>query len=343
MAFLDNSGDIVLDAVLTDLGRKRLAAGQFVVSKFALGDEEINYKLFNPSDARGSTHYDLEIMQTPILEAFTSDQSIMKSRLVTFNTTQLLYLPILKLNTKHSPSMGHTAFDKHGFYLLADDATFTAAAGADGQLTQGVIPGHLREARAYERTQTKFIAVDQGIDSIDGGRTIFSNMDGDFTEETFLVKLDSRFLKLEYPTDSVGNAISLIPEPSFLDEDHIATYQVNMDEYVGSVVYRQVGESGFRQRALMTGSREERNANRATIEALEMFKGPLGPVLRLTPSVTEEIEYSSNFFTTLGTSAGALSIPTDIGAHKYIDTTISVQGMITGYSLDIPIRIVKKD
>ena len=27
MAFLDNSGDIILDAVLTDLGRKRLAAG----------------------------------------------------------------------------------------------------------------------------------------------------------------------------------------------------------------------------------------------------------------------------------------------------------------------------
>ena len=27
MAFLDNSGDIILDAVLTDLGRQRLAKG----------------------------------------------------------------------------------------------------------------------------------------------------------------------------------------------------------------------------------------------------------------------------------------------------------------------------
>ena len=27
MGFLDNSGDIILDAVLTDLGRKRLAEG----------------------------------------------------------------------------------------------------------------------------------------------------------------------------------------------------------------------------------------------------------------------------------------------------------------------------
>ena len=40
MAYLDNSGDIVLDAVLTDLGRRRIADGTFTISKFALGDEE---------------------------------------------------------------------------------------------------------------------------------------------------------------------------------------------------------------------------------------------------------------------------------------------------------------
>ena len=43
MAFLDNSGDIILDAVLTDTGRLRLAQGDgsFKISKFALGDDEI--------------------------------------------------------------------------------------------------------------------------------------------------------------------------------------------------------------------------------------------------------------------------------------------------------------
>ena len=29
MAFLDNSGDIILDAVLTDAGRQRMAQGNF--------------------------------------------------------------------------------------------------------------------------------------------------------------------------------------------------------------------------------------------------------------------------------------------------------------------------
>ena len=42
MAFLDNSGDIILDAVLTDLGRKRLAEGNFRITQFALGDDEID-------------------------------------------------------------------------------------------------------------------------------------------------------------------------------------------------------------------------------------------------------------------------------------------------------------
>ena len=47
MAFLDNSGDIILDAVLTDVGRERLARGDgsFKIAQFALGDEEIDYSL----------------------------------------------------------------------------------------------------------------------------------------------------------------------------------------------------------------------------------------------------------------------------------------------------------
>ena len=45
MAFLDNSGDIILDAVLTEEGRRRMAGGNFAITKFALGDDEINYMI----------------------------------------------------------------------------------------------------------------------------------------------------------------------------------------------------------------------------------------------------------------------------------------------------------
>ena len=56
MAFLDNSGDIILDAVLTDTGRARLsrADGSFRIAKFALGDDEIDYGLYDKNNARNN-------------------------------------------------------------------------------------------------------------------------------------------------------------------------------------------------------------------------------------------------------------------------------------------------
>ena len=79
MAFLDNSGDIILDAVLTDTGRMRLAKGDgsFRISKFAFGDDEIDYSMYkntnhvNGAHASGSAYYDLNILQTPVLEALS--------------------------------------------------------------------------------------------------------------------------------------------------------------------------------------------------------------------------------------------------------------------------------
>ena len=85
MAFLDNSGDIILDAVLTDTGRMRLAKadGSFKIVKFGLGDDEINYERYQLNHASGSAYADLELLQTPILESFTNNASLMNSKLVT--------------------------------------------------------------------------------------------------------------------------------------------------------------------------------------------------------------------------------------------------------------------
>jgi hypothetical protein len=84
MGFLDNSGDIILDAVLTDAGRKRLARGDgtFKITKYAFGDDEIDYGKYQPNHTSGSAYNDLEILQTPILEAFTNNRSSLKSKLI---------------------------------------------------------------------------------------------------------------------------------------------------------------------------------------------------------------------------------------------------------------------
>ena len=91
MGFLDNSGDIILDAVLTDAGRARLAAGDgsFKIVKYAFADDEIDYAKYNKNNVNGTPYYDIEILKTPVLEAFTNNTSLMKSKLISISRTNL--------------------------------------------------------------------------------------------------------------------------------------------------------------------------------------------------------------------------------------------------------------
>ena len=118
MGFLDNSGDIILDAVLTDTGRYRLAKGDgsFKITKFALGDDEINYGNYNSSHASGSAYYDLEILQTPVMESFTDNGAMMKSKLLSIGRDNLLYMPVLKLNEVYSTGTGGTNRNEDGVF-----------------------------------------------------------------------------------------------------------------------------------------------------------------------------------------------------------------------------------
>ena len=50
MSFLDRSS-LIVDAVLTDKGREELSKNQFEIVKFALGDDDIDYTLYNESNS----------------------------------------------------------------------------------------------------------------------------------------------------------------------------------------------------------------------------------------------------------------------------------------------------
>jgi hypothetical protein len=83
MAFLDNS-IITVDATLTQKGRELLAAqGTLNITSFALSDDEIDYRLYQPNHPQGSAYYDLAIRNTPVFEAFTDETQVLKYKLVT--------------------------------------------------------------------------------------------------------------------------------------------------------------------------------------------------------------------------------------------------------------------
>jgi hypothetical protein len=82
MAYLDNT-EITVDAVLTKKGRQKLASGQSLnITKFALGDDEIDYTLYEPAHPKGSAFYDSAIKNMPVLEANPDETQVMKYKLV---------------------------------------------------------------------------------------------------------------------------------------------------------------------------------------------------------------------------------------------------------------------
>jgi len=120
MAFLDNSGDIILDAVLTTEGRRRMSAGSFNIRSYAFCDDEIDYGLFVL--ATGSAFQDLEILQTPVFEATTEVSP--QSTLISTARNDILYMPVIKTNTlvNQNPAVATSGF----YYVAANSETYTA-------------------------------------------------------------------------------------------------------------------------------------------------------------------------------------------------------------------------
>ena len=181
MAFLDNSGDIILDAVLTDTGRFRLAKGDgsFKIVKYAFADDEIDYNKYNKDHLSGSAYYDLDILKTPVLEAFTNNSSSMKSKILSIPRNNLLYLPILKLN--ELPAKTKTA-DNGGFYVTVDSDTESAEpfTGTGPNAEDGVIFGGTQT-----NNNSTFIKIDQGLDTDEISSDF--QIDNDLLETQYIV------------------------------------------------------------------------------------------------------------------------------------------------------------
>lgn len=95
MGFIDNSGEIFIDAVMTDEGRERLARndGTFAIVRFRLGDDEIDYRFWN--ELTGSDSKDRKILDTPVFEAFTNESVALRHPMVTIRNARLQFLPTM--------------------------------------------------------------------------------------------------------------------------------------------------------------------------------------------------------------------------------------------------------
>jgi len=206
MAFLDNSGDIILDAVLTDTGRMRLAKGDgsFNISKFALGDDEIDYSNYIANT--GSAYADLQILQTPVLEAFTNNGSSMKTKLISISDNNLLYLPIIKLNEIFSSDVNRHSNDS---FTVAVSTTTEDKFSSTHKIMSGENP----------LDNPRYIRIDQGLDTTaySPSRTLSSALN----ETQYIIEIDNRLGTI------IGRTTGIAAPLSFVDDDDIASYFVS--------------------------------------------------------------------------------------------------------------------
>ena len=84
MGYLNNSS-VTIDAILTIKGRELLAQGadKFKITQFALGDDEVDYTLWNTDHPLGTAYYGTIIENMPVLEAIPDETQALRSKLVT--------------------------------------------------------------------------------------------------------------------------------------------------------------------------------------------------------------------------------------------------------------------
>jgi hypothetical protein len=269
----------------------------------------VNYTLYNATHASGSAYYDLEILQTPVLESFTNNASSMKTQLLTYDNMELLFLPVLKLNENDTNTQRHST----GAFVVAvddfteQDATKGIALDSAGAIRTGFLRGEALSSNNH-------IRVDQGLDT--NQVSALQGLDSELTEDTYTISIDGR----------LGSLASLqgdmIPE-DYTDDDNIKYYTVS---------------------TTTDGELVVANTDTST-DASQTIEGPRGTIVQFKVKASAELNTSTFLFTQLGSSVDENTYPVRAGTTGHtiniIDSMVRVTGKKTGYSIDIPVRFAK--
>jgi len=157
MAIL-NPTFVTVDAILTTKGRQLLARndGSFQITQFSLGDDEIDYTLYNPYHPSGSAYYGEAIEAMPIIEAFPNDSQIMRYKLVTLprGTSRLPVVNVgytsiilrqgasLTITPQTLNYLGATStFEANGYIVTVSDSRLLSSFAGTGITTTTNITG----------------------------------------------------------------------------------------------------------------------------------------------------------------------------------------------------------
>ena len=173
MAYLNNA-EITVDAILTKKGREKLAAGEGLnVSKFALGDDEVDYTLYEPAHPKGSAYYDAAIKAIPITEASPDETQVLKYKLVTLpkGTTKMpkveFGIPSVSVNQNSgqvqlSPTTSPSGNTQSGYTMILANKNAGSVVGSGLSAGAGSTPAFLGDeitATAAIETGLNFVFI----------------------------------------------------------------------------------------------------------------------------------------------------------------------------------------
>ena len=211
MGFLNNT-TVTVDAILTKKGRELLAQGTnaFQVTKFALADDEVDYRLWDTSHPNGSDYYGNVIESMPLLDAFPDENHVMRYKLVTLpkNTQKM---PIINVspgsvtftasagagNAGHDVTVTTTnATDGSYTFILKDQtiAGMTVLEAAGGGTTGATTPFYLGEDDAPNSKTLVAKKVTIGIVAVDAVSTTSLIVVGNDTGATSSITITNNYV-----------------------------------------------------------------------------------------------------------------------------------------------------
>ncbi len=337
MAFLDNSGDIILDAVLTDVGRKRMARGNFRITKFTVGDDEIDYSLYNKNHPSGSAYYDLEILQTPVLEAFTQMNANINYGLVSYARQDLLYIPSAVINEKTFNARIASKNVANSVFFLADDTKTNVQGAPTSRVlvsTSGVDTANIIKSAD---TSGRFVMIETGIETTD----LAASSTNQATYITSVGLADSSFL-IRYDNRFIQSVLGAGPGAVFSNSTaNGATLEVNLR--AAQNARRAPSMSNFNEAVITAGITRvysDFSSGGTVVDISSQYSAVTGPRATFTAmNFILRSDITQSDYSKYGTTSNDLF--GDGTLYDFIDTTIYAQGIATNATIQLPVRIIK--
>jgi hypothetical protein len=305
-----------------------MAQGSFRITKYAFGDDEINYGEFVL--ATGSAYQDLTILQTPIPEATTARSANIQSGLLALSRADLLYIPQLVANEKN----GNAAFVTSSVYFFATNTnTYNKLVTAHSASKYALQSNQITAAK---------IMIESGLDGAANDVILGTNsnrsqyiVNNNLLDKQFMVSCDNRFLGGVFGPNAESQFKNLQPNGQAVVKFDLITVPVagaapSLDNYNTFYV------NGVPNRV--------EYVTNGTATQVSAINGPRGTATALNFVAAEGLDASaegarSAKFDLYGTINSNLFGGGDL--YDYIDTIVYVNGRSSTAQLQLPIRVIR--